>query len=127
LDVTLARIRAIVGEDNVGRIILRDTHEPDAFRVEPFTVTAEQACARIAIFPRAAVRRLRPAEDLQVTLREQRPIAFVWRDTRYTVERAYGPWLTSGEWWTSSLWNLEQWDLIARLAGRLAIGLLRSP
>jgi protein ImuB len=39
---------------------------------------------------------------------------FVFRDRRYTVDRAYGPWLTSGEWWNSTLWECEQWDLMAR-------------
>jgi protein ImuB len=38
LDVTLAHIRAIVGDENVGRPVLRDTHQPGAFRMEPFTV-----------------------------------------------------------------------------------------
>ena len=36
LDVTLARIRAIVGEECVGRAVLRDTHQPNEFRMEPF-------------------------------------------------------------------------------------------
>jgi protein ImuB len=31
LDVTLARIRAIVGENNVGQAVLNDTHQPDSF------------------------------------------------------------------------------------------------
>src|SRR5580704_15986523 len=34
LDVTLARIRAIVGEECVGRAVFADTHRPDSFRVE---------------------------------------------------------------------------------------------
>ena len=38
LDVTLARISAIVGEENAGRAALNDTHAPDAFRMEPFQV-----------------------------------------------------------------------------------------
>ena len=38
LDVTLARIRAIVGEDCVGRAVLKDTHQPDGFRMQPFTL-----------------------------------------------------------------------------------------
>src|SRR6202012_508940 len=38
LDVTLARIAAVVGEDNVGRAVLEDTHAREAFRMEPFRV-----------------------------------------------------------------------------------------
>src|SRR6202046_2616344 len=43
LDVTLARIRSIVGEGCVGQAVLKDTHRPDAFRVEPFLVPASSA------------------------------------------------------------------------------------
>ncbi len=43
LDVTLARIRSIVGEGCVGQAVLKDTHRPDAFRVEPFVVPASSA------------------------------------------------------------------------------------
>ncbi|MGB8481208.1 MAG: hypothetical protein WCE63_20575 [Acidobacteriaceae bacterium] len=44
LDVTMARIRAIVGEACVGRAVLRDTRQPDEFRMEPFTVGAKKCC-----------------------------------------------------------------------------------
>lgn len=53
-------------------------------------------------------------EAVSVTLQSECPKAFSFRNRNYTVEHAYGPWLTSGEWWNSSLWNCEQWDLIAR-------------
>ncbi len=38
LDVTLARIRSIVGDGCAGQVVLKDTHRPEAFRVEPFAV-----------------------------------------------------------------------------------------
>jgi protein ImuB len=113
LDVTLARIRAIVGDGNVGRAVLKDTHEPDAFRVEPFTLPNTRPAAVPSPVPRAAVRQLRPAEEIGVTLQGKRPSVLVFREIRYTVEQAYGPWLTSGNWWNPSLWSQEQWDLIA--------------
>ena len=43
LDVTLARISAIVGEENAGCAVLNDTHAPDAFRMEPFQVPSNRA------------------------------------------------------------------------------------
>jgi protein ImuB len=46
LDVTLARIRAIVGEGNVGRAVLGDTHAPEGFRMEAFTVPGQNHRAR---------------------------------------------------------------------------------
>lgn len=117
LDVTLARIRAIVGEENVGRAVLRDTQEPDGFRLEPFGVSSSRSSGASAMCPaqsRAAVRQLRPAEAVSITMQDERPKAFVFRECRYTVERAYGPWLSAGEWWNPALWAGEQWDLIAR-------------
>lgn len=114
LDVTLARIRAIVGEDNVGRAILRDTHQPNGFRMEPFTVPSGSASALPSTQSRSAIRKLRPAEDISVTVQSKRPKAFYFRKKHYGVERLYGPWLTSGDWWNPTSWGLEQWDIEAR-------------
>ncbi|UWZ84546.1 DNA polymerase Y family protein [Occallatibacter riparius] len=114
LDVTLARIRAIVGEENVGRAVLKETHEMDAYSIEPFQLPSSKPATVSNSSSRSAVRRLRPAEEIFVTSNSQQPAAFVFRGTHYAVERAYGPWLSSGEWWKQSLWGCEQWDLIAR-------------
>ncbi|MEO6911144.1 MAG: DNA polymerase Y family protein, partial [Edaphobacter sp.] len=113
-DVTLAHIRAIVGEENVGRPVLTDTHQPGAFRMEPFTVPSGSSSVVPANQCRSAIRRLRPAEIISVTVQSQRPKAFVFRGKHYVVEHTYGPWLVSGDWWQSTLWGLEQWDLVAR-------------
>lgn len=124
LDVTLARIRAIVGDENVGRAVLTDTHRTDGFRLDlfnldpfnldPFSVPRAQPSEIPPPPLRPAMRRLRPAEAVFVTVQNQQPKAFEFRDQRYAVERAYGPWLTGGEWWSPTLWGCEQWDLIAR-------------
>jgi protein ImuB len=117
LDVTLARIRAIVGEECVGRAVLTDTHRADGFRMEGFSVAAVGAGAgssRPLEGSLAAMRRLRPSESVSMTLGEKQPMGFVFRERRYEVERAYGPWMMSGDWWNQSLWGVEQWDLIAR-------------
>jgi protein ImuB len=113
LDVTLARIRAIVGEGNVGRAVLTDTHRPDGFRMEPFSVSSAEPSQIPAAPLRPALRRLRPAEAVLVTVQSERPKSFFFRDRRYAVEHAYGPWLTSGDWWSPTLWGCEQWDLVA--------------
>jgi protein ImuB len=114
LDVTLARIRAIVGEENVGRAALKDTHEPDGFRLEPFGLPSWQSSQISPVQSRAAVRQLRPAEAVSITLQSKCPRAFVFREQHYAVERAYGPWLAGGEWWNPTLWGWEEWDLVTR-------------
>jgi protein ImuB len=113
LDVTLARVRSIVGEQRASRAVLEDTHRPDAFRMMPFSVP--QAAPVCASRGRAhtAVRRLRPPEPVAVRLRQSRPAAFVFRNQRYRVEQSYGPWFSSGNWWGAEIWCVEKWDLIA--------------
>lgn len=114
LDVTLARIRAIVGEENVGRAVLEDTHRPDGFRMEPFVIPSTKPVAVAPAPLRLARRRLRPAEAAVVRFESNRPSAFIFRERRYSVEQAYGPWLIDGGWWAQTLWGCEQWDLVAR-------------
>lgn len=119
LDVTLARIRSIVGEENVGRAVLLDTHAPDGFRMEGFAVSAGDAEIAAPVHLRGAVRQLRPAEEITVTLDEKRPVRFSFRGQLYIVDRAYGPWLEGGDWWQPSLWGHEQWDLVARIEAQI--------
>jgi len=114
LDVTLARIRAVVGEDNVGCAVLQDTHAAEAFRVEPFTVPSGDSLVATCPEPRASVRQLRPPEGTSVTLQDGRPTVFFFRERRYKVEHAYSPWTMSGDWWNPTLWGFEQWDIVAR-------------
>lgn len=114
LDVTLARIRAIVGEEHVGRPVLKDTHQRDDFRMVPFSVPTGRAPEMTDSRQSTAVRQLRPVESLTVSMRDGKLDAFFFRGKRYAIERAYGPWLTSGNWWSGSRWSVEQWDLIAR-------------
>jgi protein ImuB len=113
LDVTLARIRAIVGEENVGRAVLRNTHAPEGFHLEPFVVPSMQPTETTRIPLPSTMRQIRPPEAVSVTSQSGRPKTFVFREKRYVVERAYGPWLTAGEWWNPTLWECEQWDLMA--------------
>ncbi len=117
LDVTLARIRALVGDECVGSPVLRDTNHPDSFRVEPFKIPlapSVHSSSPATVSSSAAMRQLRPPERTSVTLHGRLPASFIFRDCRYEVEHAYGPWLAEGDWWNRQTWALEQWDLIGR-------------
>jgi protein ImuB len=113
LDVTLARIRAIVGDGNVGSAVLMDTHQSDSFRMEPFSVSATEPLELPPPSLFTAMRQIRPAEAIVVTLQNKRPKAFVFRQKRYAVEHVFGPWRAGGEWWSRTTWRSEQWDLVA--------------
>jgi protein ImuB len=113
LDVTLARIRAVVGEGCVGRPVLIDTYQPQGFRIEPFAVPAAYMSSSSASQTRSALRRQRSAENIYVTVQDDRPKTFVFRHVSYTTRQAYGPWPVSGDWWSQASWRIEQWDLVA--------------
>jgi len=113
LDVTLARIATLVGEANVGQAVLDDNHAPEAFHVEPFRAFSGDS-SPVPSHPQICLRQLRPPQQLPVMLENSRPSSFSFRNQRWVVERAYGPWLKSGEWWNETIWGQEQWDLVAR-------------
>jgi protein ImuB len=112
LDVTLARLKAIVGEDRVGSPVLDDTHRAGSFRMESF-VADGKANASNTQPQRMALRRVRPPELVSVVLRAARPIAFHGRVRRFEIAEAYGPWRTSGCWWSADGWDDEEWDVLA--------------
>lgn len=115
LDVTLARIAAIVGEGNVGMAVLDDTRRLGDFHMEPFSLTTAEPPSTAASSP-LSLRILRPAERARVELQGGRPREIYFRSDRYAIERVYGPWLKGGDWWNESIWGHEQWDVIGKTA-----------
>jgi len=114
LDVTLAKITAIVGEGNVGMAVLDDTRRPGDFHIEPFSITAAEPPSAETASP-MCLRLLRPAERTRVEMQRGQPCEVYFRSRRYTVERVYGPWLKGGDWWNESIWGNEQWDVICKM------------
>lgn len=115
LELTLARIRAIVGEDRAGAVELMDTHRPDAFRAAALDITPAKAArlriARPAASTRLSLRMFRPPRPARVALASSQP-AFVAADRiRGNVLEAAGPWRTSGDWWTTEPWSRDEWDI----------------
>jgi protein ImuB len=111
LDVTLARIKAIVGEERVGTPVLEDTHRlasfhTEAFQVDAKTPTYDPQPARLAL------RRVRPPRTIQVTLRENKPAAFRDCGQGFQVAATYGPWCSNGCWWSVDAWDTEEWDVL---------------
>ena len=112
LDVTLARLKALVGDDRVGSPALEDTHVPGSFRMQDFIIHAQSAPPS-PHHPRMALRRVRPPAPVCVTLHAMRPITFCDDTMRYEITTAYGPWRTSGCWWSANAWDAEEWDVLA--------------
>lgn len=157
LDITLARLKAMVGEDRVGTPVLEDTHRGGSFRMERFFAPVEAASSSArkgvraearagvrvargvrrspspsspppsslveAAPARMALRRVRPPAPVRVELLPilapkngagtARLVAFRDAQNRFQVAAAYGPWRSSGCWWSGESWDDEEWDVLA--------------
>jgi protein ImuB len=118
LDVTIARLKAIAGEDHVGSPVLEDSHRPNSFRMQAFSVPTQTnktpaALAESTPHPHLALRRIRPPVLVRVQLHAQQPVAFRSTEQAFRISAAYGPWKTSGNWWSTDGWNAEEWDVLA--------------
>lgn len=111
LDVTLARLKALVGEDRVGSPVLDDSDRADAFHMEAFAVDTRDSTMTDRM-PRMALRRLRPPHPVKVFCSGRKPVAFHDGHQSYSIAVAYGPWRTSGCWWAAGDWDRDEWDVL---------------
>jgi protein ImuB len=121
LELTIARIAHLVGQDKVGSPSLPDTHRPNAFQMDRFcgSQTAEAPLQENAMQDHTdhtvrlckGFRTFRPPIPLTVGMRDLQPAHVFFHGKRGTVRSASGPWRTSGEWWEESPWDHEEWDV----------------
>jgi protein ImuB len=123
LDVTLARLKALVGPDRVGSPVLRDTHRSGSFVMGEFAIT-EHRSAELCTQIRTSLRRIRPPHPLHMRLRSLVPAEFRDGADCYEVQVAYGPWHSSGSWWSIDPWDLEEWDVMAVRGADETVGCL---
>jgi protein ImuB len=108
LELTLARIRGIVGEQNVGTPELLNTHHPHPFRLanQQPQITSPQPQPT-----RQAFRYFRPPLSAKIEQEHNRPTRVTASGIHGKVANAAGPWRTSGDWWTNQPWNRDEWDI----------------
>ena len=140
MEITLARIKAIAGETRVGSPVLRNTHRPDAFQMQRFSLSEETLGARTsrpplaaesgqemnaktkrqagrprsqehAALPHSALRRFRPVITARVELKDARPVFVTFLNQRRKVLAQAGPWRNSGDWWSETSWARDEWDV----------------
>ena len=112
LQTLLARLRALAGEDHVGSPEILNSHRPDAYQLRP--------CAFAPCEPKDASPRV-----LHLALRYFRPPVAARVDTDRgllkrvassrvsgRVVQCAGPWRTSGDWWTDTVWSRDEWDVV---------------
>ena len=118
LELTLARIQAIVGEGRAGCPELLDTHRPDAFRIRK--PGDGQHCPKAPLLrrvdsavrpPHLIFRMYRPPRAARVTLASGQPSFLAAERIRGRILKRAGPWRTSGDWWTADPWSRDEWDI----------------
>src|SRR5208282_1136494 len=112
LEILLARLRKLVGEDRVGAAELLDSHRPEAFRMAPFAPGASTT-SRTSVAPPcpSALRILRPPRAIRVEVQTSRLAAFFLEGQKFVVQKDSGPWKSGGAWWTYPDWSREEWDV----------------
>ena len=124
LELTLARITGIVGEQQVGAVELLDTHHPEGFRMRRFVAEVarkapvrknrESAEMNSVV---TALRRFRPPLRANVTLENGQPTRLTCpkkKEVQGVVLWKAGPWRFSGDWWEHDAWSRDEWDLALR-------------
>jgi len=123
LELTLARIAGIVGEQKVGAVELLDTHHPEGFRMRRFVAEVARKTpqkrnhdsfeVQSAI---TALRRFRPPLRADVKLESGQPVHLASRKKEVQGEVLWraGPWRFSGDWWEREAWSRDEWDLALR-------------
>ncbi len=136
LELTLARIAALVGESRVGSLDLLDTHRDEGFRMRRFASgtaqekhsqknqsrqISEPAEEKSAI---AALRRFRPPLRATVTLENgelARVVCSKKKEVQGSVLWKAGPWRSSGDWWDREAWSRDEWDIALQNAEGIAL------
>jgi protein ImuB len=117
LQITMARIAGMVGEENTGSPELLNTHRPDAFRLRPLLLDdlvlddRRPASGTPPASLRLALRLFRPALFARVRTTAMRPKDVTASGVEGRVMEAAGPWRTSGDWWTEAPWARDEWDV----------------
>jgi len=115
LELTLARLRGLVGDDRVGSPELLDTHAPDAFRMRPFHPQASvRKNDKDPQEQKTALRIFRPPLEAKVQSKQGVPVRVFVKGQPHQVTAVAGPWRNNGGWWTKQAWTRDEWDLELR-------------
>jgi protein ImuB len=113
---TVARLKALLGNDGVGIPVPADTYQPDRFALRetfsPVAAVCERRKSCDAHRPPLPLRglplrRYRPAEKGCVVMENDRPVLL---DSE-AIAQSSGPYRLSGAWWDSQGWEIEEWDV----------------
>jgi len=144
LELTLARIAGIVGEERVGSAELLDTHREGAFAMRHFVPVETQQKQRkkeVAVQEEEeeeeletvaeekmstviALRLFRPPLQVVVNVREGKPVKLrcIHRpEIAGEIVWSAGPWRSSGDWADQEGWSREEWDIAVQAGSSLVL------
>lgn len=102
LELTIARLSALCGPQNVGTLRAQDSYRSEAVRVEKFDPAPPRAVEpngsekQVA---QLAVRAIRPALEVEVLMNRGMPEFVRGPNLGARVVSIAGPWRRTGEWW----------------------------
>ena len=122
LELTLARLAAVVGEGHVGSPVLLDSHHLEAFRMRTFSAPSRASSSHLSVpeeHSKMSFRFVRPPLPANVTFQGGRPVRILFQGKSWNVMQASGPWRVSGAWWEEPNWQEDAWDLELDLPGKV--------
>lgn len=120
-DETLGRLGALLGEGQVGGVVLEDTWRDEGWRVVAPCAGGKGVAPSGEWVGGLALRRFRPARPARVETREGRPVRVEAEGMAGSVKELRGPFRYSGGWWEGGGWAREEWDVsVAGACWRLA-------
>jgi protein ImuB len=130
LELTLARIAVIVGEDKVGSLELLDTHRPEGFQMRRFAPELfspqkhRDTEGNYSDDLVTALRIFRPPVNVVVAMRDGKPASINCsknKEMQGEILWAAGPWRSSGDWWEQEGWARDEWDIAVQSETNIAL------
>jgi protein ImuB len=122
---TMARLTALCGSDQVGTPQAEATHRPDAFKIAQAFQPVDrgetpvrgshggrESCPSSQTGMAALqLRRFRPPRPSHIEFRDEKPSLLRSEVFIGPIVATRGPFFSSGNWWDSSRWAREEWDV----------------
>ncbi len=110
LELTLGKIRGLVGSENAGTPELLDTWRPEGWQMQPRpgeTPRTKSKAPAPEPITRLAFRMFRPPRKVRVVVEAGMPR----KVGPEKVLQVAGPWRSSGDWWGEMVWDRDEWDV----------------
>lgn len=116
LEVTLARLAHLVGENEVGSPQLLDSHRSRAYVMAKFYPT-ESDTKKKSVYtwsPKVSLRLFEPLKRVRMKTRSNIPVQLSFDGKQGEILQHSLPWISSGEWWNELGYGRKEWDVQVR-------------